>query len=236
MHRLAPPFAFLGLLLLINLPIILLSFLIQFSSALQEGGFRTALIVCGSLVYALSAAGMAFWFWRIYRRRTQPEHFAAPAQTPSVGRQLLWSAVYLGLLLALSPVYEAVCSALGLPGWENLANQQALEALFRQMPLLLAVHSVLFAPVAEELLFRGIFFSGFGRLEQRGKRYALLAFSALLFAAVHALPTEPGFLLYFCMGCVLGGAYLHTRQLRYPVLIHTLNNLLGIAAFYFPQQ
>lgn len=235
MHRLAPPFAFLGLLLLINLPIILLSVLIQFSSALQEGSFHTALILCGSLLYAASAAGIVFWFRRIYRRRSGQGYFAAAGQTASVTRKLLWSAVYLGLLLALSPLYEAVCSALGLPGWENLANQQALEALFRQMPLLLAVHSVLFAPLAEELLFRGIFFNGFGRLEQRGKRYALLALSALLFAAVHALPTEPGFVLYFCMSCLLGGAYLHTRQLRYPILIHMINNLLGMAALYFPQ-
>lgn len=231
MHRLAPFFAFLGLLLLINLPIVLLTLLVQFGSGLNAGAFRSAFFLIGGLLYAFSAAGTAFWLWRIYRRRSS-RNGSRPLPPK---RPLWWSAAYLGLLLAWSPLYNALASALGWHGIDNLANQQTLAALFAHMPLLLGVHIILFAPLAEELLFRGLFFSAFPQTGRRGTPYAALVLSSLLFAALHALPADPGFLLYFGMGGILGGAYLHTRRLRYPILIHMLNNLLGLAVWLLPQ-
>ena len=35
------------------------------------------------------------------------------------------------------------------------------------------------------------------------------------------------------MGLVLGAAYLHTKDLKYPILIHMVNNALGLAGMLF---
>ena len=57
--------------------------------------------------------------------------------------------------------------------------------------------------------------------------------SAFIFGSLHSLPVHYDFLLYFAMGLVLGAAYLHTTDLKYPILIHMVNNALGLAGMLF---
>nr|WP_238480185.1 CPBP family intramembrane glutamic endopeptidase [Eikenella glucosivorans] len=99
----------------------------------------------------------------------------------------------------------------------------------------MVLHIVLLAPLLEELLLRGIFFQNFGAPDRPGKRLALLAASAFVFGSLHNPPTEPAFLLYSAMGLVLGGAYLHTKDLKYPVLIHMVNNTISLVSSFWPE-
>ena len=66
-----------------------------------------------------------------------------------------------------------------------------------------------------------------------GKRWLLLVLSAFVFGSLHGLPVHYDFLLYFAMGLVLGAAYLRTKDLKYPILIHMVNNALGLAGMLF---
>ncbi|OAM29152.1 MULTISPECIES: CPBP family intramembrane glutamic endopeptidase [Eikenella] len=187
-----------------------------------------------TLLFGAAGGAVVYWFARIYRRGAKG-HFLALSE-PICAKKLLLAAGYLLLLLAVGPLYESLMRALGVDvGVDNLANQQILLHLVRQLPLPMVLYIVLLAPLLEELLLRGIFFQSFGVPHGRGKRLALLAASAFVFGSLHNPPAEPAFLLYFSMGLVLGGAYLHTKDLKYPVLIHMLNNAISLVSAFWPE-
>ena len=88
----------------------------------------------------------------------------------------------------------------------------------------------LLSAVLEELFFRrGIL----GILKPYGK-WASLSISSLIFAVSHweAVRVIPVFVFSFFLGL----AYLETDKLIYPILIHTLNNLLAFANIWITES
>ncbi len=84
------------------------------------------------------------------------------------------------------------------------------------------------APLAEEMLFRGIFLRGFLR---NYKPFNAILLSAFLFAVIH-------FNIYqavgaYIMGTLLGWLYTVTRSLWPCVLTHALLNIFSMSAYYF---
>jgi tetratricopeptide (TPR) repeat protein len=91
-------------------------------------------------------------------------------------------------------------------------------------PLEVFVTVVIIAPIAEEILFRGLIY---GALEKRFKVSGAIVISSAVFAAAHL---QVAYLLpIFCLGVVLGWARWKTGSLGLPILLHILNN--GIALF-----
>lgn len=83
-------------------------------------------------------------------------------------------------------------------------------------------------PIGEEFLFRALL--------HRTARLRLGAFwgtavSSAAFALVHAGPLQV--LAILPMGVALGVAYDRTRSLWAPILMHAVNNTLGVLALYF---
>ncbi|PGU40240.1 CPBP family intramembrane glutamic endopeptidase [Bacillus cereus] len=77
-----------------------------------------------------------------------------------------------------------------------------------------------FAPIWEELLFRGIFFT---KLSQRFSTFSSAVISAFIFTLGH--PLTVGSVLYiFGMGVCLAYTYKKTNNLLVPIGIHVLNN------------
>lgn len=85
------------------------------------------------------------------------------------------------------------------------------------------------APVAEELLFRGVILRGF--LSHYTVRKAILA-SSILFGIVHLVP------LLIVTGTILGSLFawwrVRTRSLLLPLLGHVLNNTLALTVVRLP--
>ncbi|PDZ06489.1 CPBP family intramembrane metalloprotease [Bacillus cereus] len=78
----------------------------------------------------------------------------------------------------------------------------------------------IFAPIWEELLFRGIFFT---KLSQRFSTFSSAVISAFIFTLGH--PLTVGSVLYiFGMGVCLAYTYKKTNNLLVPIGIHVLNN------------
>jgi membrane protease YdiL (CAAX protease family) len=86
--------------------------------------------------------------------------------------------------------------------------------------------TVVLAPLAEELLFRGLVLEGFLRWMRPA---AAVVATAAIFALMHA-GYGLGALLVFFIGCVLGWARLGSGGLRVPILIHAAQNLAGSVA------
>ena len=223
--RLVSVLRLIGLLMLMQvLPLLVL--------LLSGMGKSLAAQALAALLFTVAAVAMCRLCLQIYRK--QADGYFQDWQSRFSGKKLLWAAGYIALMLATNPLYEILMAALGMESSvDNLRNQRMVMEMLQRAPLTMTAYIVLFAPILEELLLRGIFFQSFGSIENRGKRWLLLVLSAFIFGSLHSPPVHYDFLLYFAMGLVPGAAYLHTRDLKYPILIHMVNNALGLAGVLF---
>lgn len=112
-------------------------------------------------------------------------------------------------------------------------NQEIVIEMIKMLPPILGIlYVVVFAPVAEELLFRGLVFNLFGRLDKRWQQAAVLLLSSLLFALPHLPEIDEWAGMYVLMGLVMGAVYLKTRDIRYPIAVHMFNNTVALAVIY----
>ena len=120
-----------------------------------------------------------------------------------------------------------------LHGELNNVNDSAVATMLRSNFLLMSIAVVVFAPLTEELLYRGLIFRN---LWQRSKAAAYLL-SMAAFALIHVLgyigTTDPVTLLlcfiqYLPAGLCLAWTYSKADNIFAPILVHALNNAIAI--------
>lgn len=84
------------------------------------------------------------------------------------------------------------------------------------------VTTVIFAPVFEELIFRGLILEA---LLRRHRRLISVVVSSMLFAVVHFQPEV--MVSAFVSGLVLGTIYLHTSSIFSTIILHSINNAIA---------
>ena len=107
-------------------------------------------------------------------------------------------------------------------------SQKMVEELTHNQPLFSFFMVVIFAPLTEELTFRGMLARYVFPQQDNVKQTALfLLVSTVLFALAH-FPTSPQqFLVYSALGLSMGLAYISKGRLAYSIALHALNNLIG---------
>ena len=107
-------------------------------------------------------------------------------------------------------------------------SQKMLEELTHNQPLFTFFMAVIFAPLTEELTFRGMLARYVFSQQDNIKQTALfLLVSTVLFALAH-FPTSPQqFLVYSALGLSMGLAYINKGGLAYSMGLHALNNLIS---------
>ena len=107
-------------------------------------------------------------------------------------------------------------------------SQQMVEELTHNQPLFSFFMVVVFAPLTEELTFRGMLARYVFPQQDNIKQTALfLLVSTIIFALVH-FPTSPQqFLVYASLGFSMGLAYINKGGLAYSMGLHALNNLIS---------
>jgi membrane protease YdiL (CAAX protease family) len=114
-------------------------------------------------------------------------------------------------------------------------NDASLGTMIQDNFVLMAIGTVLLVPIAEEVMYRGLFFSQFYN------RSPLLAYllSTCVFAAIHVVgyigSYEPlqlalCFLQYLPAGIALGFAYKRANSIWASILMHVTINLIGVFA------
>ncbi|GAB4446107.1 MAG: hypothetical protein OHK0041_04470 [Anaerolineales bacterium] len=105
--------------------------------------------------------------------------------------------------------------------------------LFSQLnsPFWFMLVGVIFAPMVEELFFRGFLFQGF-RSQYGWVKGALL--SSLIFGAAHLDPAA--FLPTAILGFLLAYMYHRTNSVWVPIFLHVLVNAFGLFAAYAATQ
>ena len=152
----------------------------------------------------------------------------------SVKNWIITSFKYLGILYVTSVVTSIIVGFLSdAPTSEN---QTILDDMFGSNALLIAIMTIVFAPIVEEVVFR----YGMISFKDRTSKTTTLLISSLLFGFIHvAGALQSGniddltfIIVYFSLGIVLGLSYLKTEKLIYPILIHALYNGLSILLMY----
>ncbi|HWR99227.1 MAG TPA: type II CAAX endopeptidase family protein [Prolixibacteraceae bacterium] len=103
------------------------------------------------------------------------------------------------------------------PGWFLELFERLFESDFGIWGGVLRV--VVLAPIVEELIFRGVIFSGFQRIYPA---FWAILFSALLFALFHLNPWQ--LLPTFLLGLLVGYVRLSTGSLLAAILTHAMHN------------
>ena len=202
--------------------------------ALGLGGVKleptsTALLVVSTLV--LHWAGLVAALWLLWRNSWSPRA-AFGGSRLSVPLQIATGVLgYLALMPIIAVVsfvtirFITVWNQSGLPLIQN-EEQMILEFFQGGETFRLAYATftaVILAPVAEEVLFRGIALPALAR--RMGTFTAVVIVSAL-FAAIHF--HVAGFPVLFTLGVALAVAYLRTCSLLVPITLHTTFNLATV--------
>ncbi|MBF0818204.1 CPBP family intramembrane glutamic endopeptidase [Streptococcus acidominimus] len=112
-------------------------------------------------------------------------------------------------------------------------NQQAVIKGVLAQPFFAFFAVVIFAPIMEELIFRGLFAGYFfPNLTQKTNLILYFILTSSLFCLAHGPRTIPHFLIYFTMGAALAWLYLAKRDLRYSMGLHAANNLLSFLMIF----
>ena len=143
---------------------------------------------------------------------------------------LLLSCIFMGAQLIYSLFGNSLELLLRLFGYTAMGQLDAASA--QSTTLSMFLYTAVFAPVGEELIYRGLVMPQFQRY---GKVFAIVT-SALLFGVMHANLFQMPFA--FLTGLVLGYTAAEF-SLRWSILLHLLNNLvfgelLGRAMGIFP--
>ena len=110
-------------------------------------------------------------------------------------------------------------------------NNQVITELFSlnlQVKIMMAFMTVIFAPLCEELLFRGILINSFSA-KYNGLGILL---SGVLFGLVHLNNSAMGFLLYMTIGWLLAYSYCRHNNLTVSWCVHFLINTIATIGLF----
>ena len=203
-----------GLLVLLNIGLLVFVALGQW-----DGLFESAGIILAEMVYLLPVLLILAW------RRVHPKHLGFgrfDAVTMGIGCSLL-IAGYIVIIL-----HNVVLMALGVD-----TQGEAILKIFSELdsPIWFFIVGVVFAPLVEEIFFRGFLFQGF---RQRYGWIAAIIISSSIFAAAHLDPVS--FIPTFVLGAVLAYVYHRSNSVWPGIILHFLVNAFGLCAAYAATQ
>lgn len=138
-----------------------------------------------------------------------------------IGPALIYAVGILGGLITLL-----------LGGADTSENQALIESITQVQPILMMVTTVVFAPILEEMIFRGIVFGWSYELNPRFAHFI----SAFVFGFVHVMNAVLSgqisewiqIFSYFFMGLALSYLYAKKNNIYVPILSHAMNNLISM--------
>lgn len=136
--------------------------------------------------------------------------------------------VFILLALSYMLVYDVTISIL----LADVPLPEFFYEFFSQIfshPLLAFLSICIIAPITEEVIYRGIFLQ---RMKAKYGAKKALVFSSILFGIIH-LNILQG-INAFIIGFLLGAAYLITKNLLVPIIIHAFNNFIAFLLYYYP--
>jgi len=162
--------------------------------------------------------------------------FNAIGNLEQVGLVIVLALAGLFLSGSLGDLTEKIPLPASMESWAKGMEDQYKKALLAMtqmnslLDLFFALVTVALLPaIVEELFFRAslqrIFMDWFG------KPYWAIIITAIIFSAIHF--SYFGFLSRMSLGIVLGCIYYYTKTIWLPMLMHFINNAIGVTTLYF---
>ncbi|KRN01131.1 metal-dependent membrane protease [Levilactobacillus senmaizukei DSM 21775 = NBRC 103853] len=200
------------------------SFLLGLATDLVKHGQPGQVNQFIGLTLIVAALVLGFTTWRYQRQLAvnNPRHFGKKA----FNVQRLWQLI--GLFILMMAVQYTWSYLIHIHVLSSPTNQTAINNQVVQLPLWNLAYTILFAPVIEELIFRGIFLNYFFSKNTRLMNFLGVFISGLIFGAMHVPNLSWTWLMYSTLGWILGFTYLHFRDIRYNTILHFLNNAMSL--------
>ena len=109
-------------------------------------------------------------------------------------------------------------------------NQVDINNSFKYMPVIISLLALVYAPLAEEIMFRGFIRKIFD------KKWVFIIVSGVLFGIVHVIDDFQSvnellyILLYSSLGCFLAYTYYETKNICCSIYFHFIQNAISIIA------
>lgn len=114
-----------------------------------------------------------------------------------------------------------------ITGMNNATNQETLNEAIKNYPIIISFLTILYAPIAEELMFRGVF------KEFIKKKIPFIIISGFTFGLMHIIDDFTSYkellyiFVYGTMGCYLAYLYYKTNNIFSNITFHFLQNALA---------
>ncbi len=172
------------------------------------------------MLYVQTAAGLGLLAFLIYFFWTQLKEFKWTVKGLSDNVTIVWWPLLFYVAILVFQFF--------FPTSSDSINQRAVESFTQNYPVLAFFLVVIFAPIIEEMLFRGLLAQYlFPKIEKTNKAILYMVVSGVLFSFAHTPTQFIHFMIYFTMGVSIAWLYVSKRDLRYPIALHMFNNLLG---------
>ena len=192
---------------------------------------RIGLLTTNILFVQLSALGLIALLLRYHKISWSAAFGSITDRQRTLGLPLLYGIGFVVPALGLHLLSQQLIIALG----GEPTSQEAVEMVARASAppelALQALSVVVFAPVCEELLFRGVLYPS---LRDLGHRRIAIAASSLLFAAIHG--SLALMLPLTVLAVVLVWLYEKTGSIIAPILMHAAFNAVNFAMIKFIPQ
>jgi len=185
---------------------------------------RIGLLATNILFVQLSALGLIALLLRYHKISWSAAFGSITDHQRTLGLPLLYGIGFVVPALGLHLVSQQLIIALGGEPTSQKAVEMVARASAPPELALQALSVVVFAPVCEELLFRGVLYPS---LRDLGHRRMAIAASSLLFAAIHG--SLALMLPLTVLAVVLVWLYEKTGSIIAPILMHATFNAVNFA-------
>ncbi|GEL15332.1 CPBP family intramembrane glutamic endopeptidase [Pediococcus cellicola] len=177
------------------------------------------------VMYLITMGFMLVLFIQMYTTQLKtdnPAHFGRTKLTKKIG-------IFMGIILILWILFLALQIWLSrMSALPESENQETVMAFARAIPWWMGLDAVIFGPIIEELLFRGLFFNWFFNSEDKRIRLLGVFLSGAIFGAVHDVSSLLSWFVYALMGWLLAITYAYTKDIRYNIGLHMFNNIISL--------
>ena len=153
-----------------------------------------------------------------------------------MNRSTLWTAIAVAVMIAGSYIISNISfwELIGLDESYFPEDIEKMESMYGPMSKCIpgVIAGVILAPIAEEILYRGILLRGM--LKMRWYPWIAIPMSALLFSIMHGTTYQT--IDIFPFGIIVGWLYWRTKSLYPGIFMHIVNNAIAFGFMQLPES
>lgn len=205
-----------------NLATVIIAFVLYI--LLQLGYAQKKVNLLFAIILAVLTVAVIYWMYWIYKRELKQENDWVFNAKPhwDVRRVIISVAAFFALVIFQVAYIKLV------GGNAVSQNQAELDEVRKVASPMFNVLLIVVAPICEELIFRALFFNTFFPADNTLNKWVGIVASGFVFAYGHDPMFSKFIYLYWVMGMILAWTYVETKDIRYSILTHMLNNILSI--------